>query len=106
MRKLAAAMLSLGVALGAAWVYMVSDEKRFEALSKALDAILDRVPVGETGSPMDRPRWLERPSADPERPGALPAVRRKSAPAPRACERSASCPDRNPGAPRDRKSVV
>ena len=46
MRKLAAAMLSLGVALGAAWVYMVSDEKRFEALSKALDAILDRVPVG------------------------------------------------------------
>ena len=46
MRKLVAAMLLLGVAFGAAWVYMVSDEKRFEALSKALDAILDRVPVG------------------------------------------------------------
>jgi hypothetical protein len=45
MRKLIATMLLLGAALATAWVYVVSDEKRFEALSRAVDAILDRVPA-------------------------------------------------------------
>ena len=31
------------MALALAWVYMVSDEERFETLSKGADAVLDRV---------------------------------------------------------------
>jgi hypothetical protein len=43
MQKLLAATLLLVTVLAAAWAYMVSDEKRFEALEKGADAILDRV---------------------------------------------------------------
>jgi hypothetical protein len=31
------------VALGALWAYMVSDEKRFATLSKAIDLLADRI---------------------------------------------------------------
>ncbi len=37
-----AALLVL-FALAAGWVYMVSDEDRFDKLSKGADAVLDRV---------------------------------------------------------------
>jgi hypothetical protein len=36
-------LVGMLVALGVAWVYMVSDENRFEKLERAADAILDRL---------------------------------------------------------------
>jgi hypothetical protein len=43
MPKLIAAALLLTAALGAAWAYMVSNERRYQALEKGADAVLDRL---------------------------------------------------------------
>jgi hypothetical protein len=43
MEKLFAGALLLIAALGAAWAYMVSDERRLRTLEKGADAILDRL---------------------------------------------------------------
>ncbi|MBV9422392.1 MAG: hypothetical protein JOZ98_05760 [Solirubrobacterales bacterium] len=43
MKKAIATGTVLVAALGAAWAYMVSDDKRFEKLEKGADAILDRL---------------------------------------------------------------
>ena len=43
MKKTVAIAALLVTALGAAWAYMVSDDKRLEKLEKGADAVLDRL---------------------------------------------------------------
>jgi hypothetical protein len=43
MHKLITPALLLTAVLGAAWAYMVSDDRRYQALEKGADAVLDRL---------------------------------------------------------------
>ncbi len=42
-KAIATGALLVAALFGAAWAYMVSDDKRFEKLEKGADAILDRL---------------------------------------------------------------